>query len=283
MVPLINPVTGDEAIQIVAALSAGVAAEKVAAIFHTTATAFHTTATAVTKLHPVAQRKGLTAWCQAQRARDARCFTPQIGATPKPHVNCGRAPEFVITAVTEVTLHYLSVTAAAQLFGLKPFELEMAAVTAHNQGIMVWAQHLRAHGVPETVLNHVTKHNQANSGARRIKMVAACLSGCLGDDQQVATLFQTSPVYLHRLLRQAQAQGLLLWCERMRIQDLGRHPNCTEGADPEVSCAAASALREAAVRAVLKQERDLATVATILGVSAAEVASWLKAAPNASC
>ncbi len=69
----------------------------------------------------------------------------------------------------------------------------------------------------------------------------------------------------------------------MRIQDLGRHPNCTEGADPEVSCAAASALREAAVRAVLKQERDLATVATILGVSVAEVASWLKAAPNASC
>ena len=39
MVRLINPVTGDEAIQIVAALSAGVAAEKVAATFHTTATA----------------------------------------------------------------------------------------------------------------------------------------------------------------------------------------------------------------------------------------------------
>lgn len=276
MVQLINPVTGDEAIQIVAALSAGVAAEKVAATFHTTATA-------VKKLHTAACRQGLTAWCQAQRARDARCFTPQIGSTPKPRVNCGRAPEFVITAVTEVTLQHLSVTEAAQLFGLKPFELELAAVTAHNQGIMVWAQHLRAHCVPETVLNHVTKNYQANSGARRIKMVTACLSGCLGDDQQVATLFHTSPVYLHRLLRQAQAQGLLLWCERMRIQDLERHPSCRECADPEVSCAAAAALREAAVLAVLQQERDLATVAAILGVSTAEVASWLQAAPNTSC
>lgn len=246
MVQLINPVTGDEAIQIVAALSAGVAAEKVAATFHTTATA-------VKKLHSAARRQGLTVWCQVQRARDARCFTPQIGATPKPCVNCGRAPEFIITAVTEVALQHLSVTAAAQLFGLKPFELELAAVTAHNQGIMVWAQHLRAHCVPETVLNHVTKNNQANSGARRIKMVAACLSGCLGDDQQVATLFHTSPVYLHRLLRQAQAQGLLLWCERMRIQDIERHSSCRECADPEVSCAAAAALREAAVRAVLQQ------------------------------
>ena len=276
MVQLINPVTGDEAIQIVAALSAGVAAEKVAATFHTTATA-------VKKLHTAARRQGLTAWCQAQCARDARCFTPQIGSTPKPRVNCGRAPEFIITAVTEVMLQHLSVTEAAQLFGLKPFELELAAVTAHNQGIMVWAQHLRAHCVPETVLNHVTKRYYDNSGARRIKMVAACLSGCLGDDQQVARLFHTSPVYLHRLLRQAHAQGLLLWCERMRIHDLGRHSSCRECADPEVSCAAAAALREAAVLAVLQQERDLATVAAILGVSTAEVASWLQAAPNTSC
>ena len=97
MVQLINPVTGDEAIQIMAALSAGVAAEKVAATFHTTATA-------VKKLHTAACRQGLTVWCQAQRARDARCFTPQIGSTPKPRVNCGRAPEFIITAVTGAAL-----------------------------------------------------------------------------------------------------------------------------------------------------------------------------------
>lgn len=54
MVQLINPVTGDEAIQIVAALSAGVATEKVAATFHTTAFA-------VKKLHSAARRQGLTA------------------------------------------------------------------------------------------------------------------------------------------------------------------------------------------------------------------------------
>ena len=224
------------------------------------------------------KEKGLYEWCQIQRLIDqhhsgaARILSAEQQHPLNPVMMIDRAtlPQFKEAALDAVRHHGATVEEAAQVLGLEPKQIQAWLTDAE-------VEPQANNGAKSAAAASVVTLPDELSGAQRINLLIELLLceqaavSCEG----VCRTYQLSADVAAALLRAVEAEGLFNWCEAQRQRDenqpLKQQVTVHDGG-------VVDAFKVAAVEAVLKHGRSVATVAQILSLKRSELAVWSSSA-----
>ena len=224
------------------------------------------------------KEKGLYEWCQIQRLIDqhhsgaARILSAEQQHPLNPVMMIDRAtlPQFKEAALDAVRHHGATVEEAAQVLGLEPKQIQAWLTDAE-------VEPQANNGAKSAAAASVVTLPDELSGAQRINLLIELLLceqaavSCEG----VCRTYQLSADVAAALLRAVEAEGLFNWCEAQRQRDenqpLKLQVTVHDGG-------VVDAFKVAAVEAVLKHGRSVATVAQILSLKRSELAVWSSSA-----
>lgn len=276
------PLTGDQAIDLMAAALAGVPHDALAY-------GFKLDEAAVKALIEACQEQGLSAWCQAQQARND---VPAKSPAPAPKVNCTLVPDFILAAVQEVQAG-MSVSAAAQLFHVAASVISSHLLALQNLGWEAWLSKLQNTKLHvRDVMNYrrpakkrtLAATKQAKlSPKRRIAIVALYWSHQL-IIKELATRNQISCYQIRRLATKTPQPSLIAWLLQER-ECAAQKPLTQEQKQferdhplPVVELTTIPKFIEEAVWAVQRDGMRVAQVARALACTQKQIKSWLAAA-----
>lgn len=224
------------------------------------------------------KEKGLYEWCQIQRLIDqhhsgaARILSAEQQHPLHPVMMIDRAtlPQFKEAALDAVRHHGATVEEAGQVLGLEPKQIQAWLADAE-------VEPQANTGAESAAAASVVTLPDELSGAQRINLLIELLLceqaavSCEG----VCRTYQLSSDVAAALLRAVEAEGLFNWCEAQRQRDEA------QPLKPQVAVhdgGVVDAFKVAAVEAVLKHGRSVATVAQILSLKRSELAVWSSSA-----
>ena len=224
------------------------------------------------------KEKGLYEWCQIQRLIDqhhsgaARILSAEQQHPLNPVMMIDRAtlPQFKEAALDAVRHQGATVEEAGQVLGLEPKQIQAWLTDAE-------VEPQANTGAESAAAASVVTLPDELSGAQRINLLIELLLceqaavSCEG----VCRTYQLSADVAAALLRAVEAEGLFNWCEAQRQRDenqpLKQQVTVHDGG-------VVDAFKVAAVEAVLKHGRSVATVAQILSLKRSELAVWSSSA-----
>ena len=224
------------------------------------------------------KEKGLYEWCQIQHLIDqhhsgaARILSAEQQHPLNPVMVIDRAtlPQFKEAALDAVRHHGATVEEAGQVLGLEPKQIQAWLADAE-------VEPQANTGAESAAAASVVTLPDELSGAQRINLLIELLLceqaavSCEG----VCRTYQLSSDVAAALLRAVEAEGLFNWCEAQRQRDEA------QPLKPQVTVhdgGVVDAFKVAAVEAVLKHGRSVATVAQILSLKRSELAVWSSSA-----
>ncbi|HIV55849.1 MAG TPA: hypothetical protein H9898_08700 [Candidatus Anaerobiospirillum stercoravium] len=224
------------------------------------------------------KEKGLYEWCQIQRLIDqhhsgaARILSAEQQHPLEPVMMIDRAtlPQFKEAALDAVRHHGATVEEAGQVLGLEPKQIQAWLADAE-------VEPQANTGAESAAAASVVTLPDELSGAQRINLLIELLlcEQAAVSYEGVCRTYQLSADVAAALLRAVEAEGLFNWCEAQRQRDenqpLKMQVTVHDGG-------VVDAFKVAAVEAVLKHGRSVATVAQILSLKRSELAVWSSSA-----